>query len=438
MKPDLSTFTFVPFSVKQKKTITWWMPQSPFRDHDGIICDGSIRSGKTIAFIVGFIQWSTAKFAGQNFIISGKTIGSLKRNVIGPMLRILHSLGIPYEYNRGENCIRFSGNSYYLFGADKEDSQDRVQGITAAGWLADEVALHHPEFITQALGRLLSIPGSKFWWNCNPESPYHVVKTDYLDKADTKRIFHLHFTLDDNPSLAPSAKERAFRTFSGVWFKRYILGLWVAAEGAIYDMLDDAIHVVDLPEDQPGQPFIVKHWVGVDYGTGSVTAFWLLGLGRDNRLYFVDFWRWDAGVKASQRSDPQFAQDMEDWLAQLAVVPESVVVPEDAASFLVYLQQNSGKFAHIKHLAVADRSPGSVLDGIRNVGSLLTSRLLFFSKQVRDKQGLLEWNGYVWDPKAQERGEDKPLKDNDHDPDACRYVIQHTRHIWYKFLRKVG
>lgn len=429
MSGDRQTFVFAPFSTKQKKVITWWMPASPYRDHDGLVCDGSIRSGKTIAFIVGFIHWSVSCFTDQNFIISGRTIGTLKRNVIGPMLRILNALGIGYEYNRSENYLRFGGNTYYLFGADNEASQDRVQGITAAGWLADEVALHHPEFISQALGRLLSIVGSKFWWNCNPESPYHLVKTDYIDKRDDKRILRLHFMLDDNPALAPGARERASRMFSGVWFKRYILGLWVAAEGAIYDMLDEAVHVVD------NAPDILKYWVGVDYGTGSVTCFWLLGLGSDNKLYFLDFWRWDVSQKMAQRSDPQLAQDLEDWLAGLELFPQAIVIPDDAQSFLVYLQQQRGRFKHITTLAMADRSPGSVLDGIRDYATLLTARKLFYTRNVRDRGGLVELSGYVWDPKAQARGEDKPLKQNDHDPDAQRYVIRHTRNVWYRHLK---
>jgi len=302
--------------------------------------------------------------------------------------------------------------------------------------LADEVALHHPEFISQALGRLLSIVGSKFWWNCNPESPYHIVKTDYIDKSDDKRILRLHFTLDDNPALAPDAKARASRTFSGVWYKRYILGLWVAAEGAIYDMFDEAVHVVDQPVDQPGLPFTLRYWVGVDYGTGSVTCFWLLGQGRDGRMYFTDFWRWDVAERTAQRSDPQLAQDLEDWLAGLNVQAECVVVPGDAASFLVYLQQNRQKIPHVKALALADQTPGSVLDGIHDVCSLLNLRKLLYTKNVRDKGGLVELSGYVWDPKAQqERGEDKPLKQNDHGPDAMRYVVRHTRNVWYRLLK---
>ncbi|MCE5200828.1 MAG: PBSX family phage terminase large subunit [Armatimonadota bacterium] len=431
MRRGVTAFKFRPMSRKQKKVLSWWRSGSPYAGYDGIIADGSIRSGKTIVFILSFILWSIHEFAdgGYNFIISGRTIGALKRNVIGPMLQILKALRIAYEYNRSENYLIFRGNTYYLFGTDNEASQDVVQGLTAAGWLADEVALHHPEFITQALGRLLSIPNSLFWWNCNPESPNHAVNTEYILKAHEKHILHLHFTLDDNLTLSQKAKERAKRTFAGVFYKRYILGLWVAAEGAIYDMLDEDVHVADeLPK-------MLKHWVGVDYGTGSVTTFWLLGLGENNKLYFVDRWRWDVKEKRRQRSDPDLATDLENWLESLQVTPECIVIPADAQSFAVYLQKYKKNSKRIKRLAWADRSPGSVLTGIRDVATLLTLKRLLFSRRIaRYPGGLAEWQGYVWDDKAQERGEDEPLKQNDHDPDAGRYVVEYVKSIWRHWI----
>ena len=172
-----------------------------------------------------------------------------------------------------QNFLEFGGNTYYLFGANNEASQDVLQGITAAGWLADEVALQPQSFIEQAFGRC-SVEGSKYWLNCNPENPQHFVKVDLIDQAKTKHLLHIHFDLDDNLTLSPRIKERYKRMFSGVWFKRYILGLWVAAEGAIYDLLDEAVNVI--PDAK--LPKMLKHWVGCDYGTGSVTKFWLLGL----------------------------------------------------------------------------------------------------------------------------------------------------------------
>jgi len=437
-------FQFQPFSKKQLQVLTWWIPKvSPYADYDGIITDGAIRSGKTIADIDGFIEWSRNTFQNREFIISGKSIGALKRNVVVPMRQILAAKGIPHSYHRSENYLEFCGNTYYLFGANNEASQDVLQGLTGAGWFADEVALQPQSFIEQAIGRC-SVDGSKYWLNCNPESPYHYVKTELIDKAADKRLLRFHFTMDDNLSLAESVKDRYRRMYSGVWYKRFVLGLWVAAEGAIYDMIDTAVHVV--PDDK--LPEMVWYAVGLDYGTGSVTTFWLLGLGKDNQLYFVDCWRWDVSQQFSQKTDVQFTDALEEWLlhgdwkpTKDLIIPRYVFLPEDAASLIVQVQQRrntlvaAGKQTPLRNLAVADRSPGSVVDGIRDVSSLLGARKLFFASRVERKGGLDPWLAYVWDPKAQERGEDRPLKQNDHDPDAGRYVIRGTRALWQSVLR---
>jgi PBSX family phage terminase large subunit len=298
-----SKFKFQPFSRHQKKVLTWWREGSPYKDYDGIIADGAIRSGKTIAFILGFVLWSTSTFTGQNFIISGKSIGTLKRNIVGPILLILRALGIQYAYNRSENFLAFSGNTYYLFGANNEASQDTLQGITAAGWLADEVALQPQSFIEQAFGRC-SVESSKYWLNCNPENPRHYIKTEVIDKAKEKRFLHVHFALDDNLTLSEKIKNRYRRMFSGVWYKRFILGLWVAAEGAIYDMFDDSVHVVDKVPD------IVRYWIAIDYGTTNPTTFLLIGQGADKRLYVCAEWRWDSTKQGSQKTDAQYSEEL--------------------------------------------------------------------------------------------------------------------------------
>lgn len=426
-----AAFRFKPFSRKQKKVISWWMLGSPYADYDGIIADGSIRSGKTIVFILGYILWSTETFNGENFIISGKSIGALKRNVVTPMLRILQALRIQVKYNRSENYLEFGGNTYYLFGANNEASQDVLQGITAAGWLADEVALQPQSFIEQAIGRC-SVEGSKLWLNCNPENPQHYVKVDLIDKAAEKRLLHIHFTLDDNFTLSDKIKERYKRMFAGVWFKRFILGLWVAAEGAIYDLLDEDVHVADALPD------MIKYWVGCDYGTGSVTTFWLLGLGVNQKLYFVDFWRWDVSERKRQISDAEISQELNKWLESLQIMPEAIVIPADALSLAAHLQKVKKNLRWIDRLTWADRSPGSVVTGIRDLYTLFSLKKLLFAKSIKDKGGLAEWQSYIWDSKAQERGEDQPIKKDDHNCDAGRYVVEHIKIIWSKWLQNAS
>ena len=320
-KRRVKAFQFRKFSIRQKQLLGWWRPGSPYKDYDMIICDGSIRSGKTIAMILSFLLWSLSSFKGENFIIAGRSMGALKRNVINPMIAILRALRIPYTYIRSgpDTRLDIRGNSYYLFGASNEASQDTVQGLTAAGALLDEGALFPQSFVEQAIGRC-SVEGSKVWINCNPEGPYHYLKTDYIDMAKQKQILHLHFTLDDNLTLSPKVRRRYARMFSGVFFKRYILGLWVAAEGAIYDMFDEAVHVVDK------LPKIKKYWVFSDYGTANPTVFLLIGESEDKRFYVCDEWRWDSRKEGQQKTDSDYCKALYKWVDALKVHPQFICI----------------------------------------------------------------------------------------------------------------
>jgi PBSX family phage terminase large subunit len=268
-------FNFLPFSPKQRRLMYWWADGSPYKGMDVVIADGAIRSGKTIAMICGFFLWSTHTFRGEAFILAGKTIGALKKNVISPALQILRSWGLPYKYvsSGDEARLEVGQNIYYLYDAHNERSQDRLQGLTAAGALADEVALFPRSFVEQMLGRC-SVDGARVWLNCNPENPAHYVKTELIDKAQEKRIYRLHFLMDDNYTLSPKTKERYLRMHSGVFYRRFILGQWARTDGLVYPQFanDSAAYVVDqLPEIQLAT-------IGVDFGgTGSAHSFTLVG-----------------------------------------------------------------------------------------------------------------------------------------------------------------
>lgn len=245
--------------------MTWWN-RPRFKDCDGIICDGSIRSGKTVSMTDGFILWSMSSFSGQNFAICGKTIESLRRNVITLMPQWLEGIFSIVERRSENKLIITSGttqNTYYLFGGKDESSYTLVQGITLAGVLFDEVALMPRSFVEQAMARC-SVAGSKFWFNCNPESPGHWFYTEWIKKAQERNILYLHFTMDDNLSLAPEIKARYEGMYTGVFYRRYILGLWVKAEGLVYPMFSRDVHIVkNIPERSPRH----RYYVSVDYGT---------------------------------------------------------------------------------------------------------------------------------------------------------------------------
>jgi PBSX family phage terminase large subunit len=422
MRNRAAAFQFKPFSYKQKKLLSWWTKKSPYNDYDMIICDGSIRSGKTVSMVDSFITWSLDHFQDQSFIIAGRSMGALKRNVLQPMFQILAAKGIAYRYHRSENYVMIGSNTYFCFGASTEASQDVLQGLTAAGAYMDEVALFPRSFVEQAIGRC-SVEGSKVWMNCNPDGPYHYIKQEYIDKAEEKHILHLHFTLDDNPSLSEKVKQRYKRMFSGVFYSRYILGLWVMAEGVIYSMFDSDSHVVDrLPE-------LKRTWIGVDHGTSNATTFILCGLGVDNRLYVVDEY-YHSGRETNMQKSPsaysddfkrRFAEWEEDFLR-----PTRTFVDPAAKAFMVEMWSRH-------KIPGLSQAVNDVKTGIELVQNLMNMDMFRVHKRCVNVSR--ELNSYVWDEKAQERGEDKPIKQNDHCLDSIRYIVNSTAKLWRDIMK---
>ena len=230
----VQTFKFQPFSQRQKQILTWWLPDSPVKDYDGIIADGAIRSGKTVCMSLSFIFWAMSTYNGQNFAMCGKTIGSFRRNVLFWLKLMLKSRGYRISDHRADNLVEISRgqitNYFYIFGGKDERSQDLIQGITLAGLFCDEVALMPESFVNQATGRC-SVTGSKYWFNCNPDGPYHWFKVNWIDKAvgylgkekvakiredaaktgadpALKKLLYVHFTMEDNLSLSEEIKAR--------------------------------------------------------------------------------------------------------------------------------------------------------------------------------------------------------------------------------------
>lgn len=274
-------FRFAPFSEQQRRLIHWWRPMVKASENNFVIADGSIRSGKTIACIIGFLTWSQSTFSGQSFIIAGKTMGALKKNVIRPMLQILEAWGWSYEYIRSGTDARLEvgSNTYYLYGANTEASQDALQGLTAAGAYLDEAALFPRSFIDQAVGRC-SVDGWKFWMNCNPAGPHHFIKEEFLkpEEMRKKKVYHLHFTMDDNLSISQKRKEEYKNAWphGSVFYKRFILGQWVAADGLIYQQFADNVKQYLINEEDLKEYNIMYAVIGVDFGgTKSAHSFTL-------------------------------------------------------------------------------------------------------------------------------------------------------------------
>ena len=229
------------FSKRQMLALTWWN-RPGLRHYEGIICDGAIRSGKTLSMVTGFFLWSMASYQNCAFALCGRTVGALRRNVIDHLPTWLGDSFVIRE-NRSENKLVVTDgkgrrNTYYLFGGQDESSYKLIQGITLAGVLLDEAALMPRSFVEQACARC-SVSGSKLWFNCNPEGPEHWLYKQWIQKAGEKNLLHLHFTMADNPALDPAIRKRYEKMYTGVFYRRYILGQWCMAEGLVYDFKPD-------------------------------------------------------------------------------------------------------------------------------------------------------------------------------------------------------
>jgi PBSX family phage terminase large subunit len=403
-------FPFRRFSRRQQMLMNWWRPGSPYIDRDMVIADGAIRSGKTIAMVCGFLLWSQTEFHDQNFILAGKTVGSLKRNVIAPMLSIFDAWELPHQYNRSDNVITVGTNRYHLFGASSEAAQDVLQGMTAAGALGDDCALFPQSFLDQMIGRC-SVDGARIWLNCNPRGPLHYFKTEFIDKAEQKHIFCLKFTMADNLTLSPRVRSRYERMFTGVFFQRYVLGLWVRAEGVIYDMFDETEHVLRAG----AQGEFGAYYVACDYGTQNPFVALLFGWVATGplkgRWVCVKELYYDGRAAGAQKTDEQYYADLIEFVGDLPV--QTIVVDPSAASFIVTIR-SKGRF-HVR------KGKNAVLTGIRNVATALNGGKLVFSDVCVET--IKEFHSYVWDERAVGRGEDAPLKQSDHAMDATRYFV---------------
>ena len=421
IKKHRPIFKFKPFSKKQRMVLNWWTENSQVKDYDGIIADGAIRSGKTVSMSLSFVFWAMENFNGENFIMAGKTISSFQRNVLTNLKTMLRSRGyhcIHHISGETPNMLEVSRkgvtNYFYIFGGKDEGSQDLVQGITAAGAFFDEVALMPESFVNQATGRC-SVEGAKWWFNCNPGGPLHWFKVNWIDKCRQKKLLYLHFTMDDNLSLSEKIKAKYRSMYAGVFFLRYIKGLWKTAEGLIYTMFTDA-NLYDQLDDRTRH--ISNKVIAVDYGTTNPCVF--LETWDDGETIWVEReYRWDSRSEEARRSpnpqktDAQYADDMAEFMGSRPADQCLIIVDPSAASFIQELRSRGW---------VVKEADNEVLDGIRKVGALYAKRQIRINRN--NCKGLIsETQSYVWDDKAAERGEEKPVKQLDHGPDALRYRV---------------
>lgn len=395
---------FSTFSKKQLKVLTWWCKNSDTCDFDGIICDGAVRSGKTLCMSVSFVAWAMGNFQNASFALCGKTVTSLRRNLITPLLPVLTDLGFTCREKISQSIVEIEFDSvvnrFYLFGGRDESSASLIQGLTLAGVLLDEVALMPRSFVEQAVARC-SVNGSKLWFNCNPENPLHWFHKEWIKKVDEKNCLYLHFVMEDNPSLSKSIIERYRSLYSGTFYERFVEGKWVAAEGLVYPFFNKENNVSSTI------PICCEYYISCDYGT--VNPFSLGLWGYSNGVWYrIDEYYWDSRREGSQKTDEEYYIELEKLAKNHKI--ENVIVDPSAVSFIECIHRH-GKFNVLP-------AKNDVADGIRRVSQALKSGKIKICSSCSDI--LREFGLYRWDNNV---SKDTPRKEHDHAMDDMRYFV---------------
>lgn len=392
-------------SNRQLLAATWWN-RPRFCAREAIICDGAVRSGKTVCMADGFLLWSMSQFNGQTFAICGKTIASLRRNIVMHLPDWLSGTGLQIEEKRSDNKLIVTcgnrSNTYYLFGGQDESSYMLIQGITLAGVLLDEVALMPRSFVEQACARC-SVPGSKLWFNCNPGGPEHWFYKEWVLKCKEKNALHLHFTMDDNLALDPAIKRRYETFYTGVFYRRYILGEWCMAEGLVYPFDKEKHCVAELPvEVKEGYG---EWYISCDYGTLNPFSAGLWWVHNGNAIRVKEYY-YSGRNNSTMLTDEEYYKELENLAGDRAI--RYVIVDPSAASFIATIRRHN-RFS-------VRKARNDVLPGIRMTASMLKSGIIKIGTDCKD--AIREFGLYRWDEKVEF---DRPIKENDHAMDDIRY-----------------
>lgn len=384
-------------SEQQKKILAF-----PYSGYDAIICDGAVRSGKTSIMTVAFVDWAMREFNGQRFGICGKTVDSATKNIIVPYISMSYAKGLyTLHWRRSDKLLEVKRgavtNWFEVFGGKDESSFMLIQGRTLAGVLLDEVALMPESFVNQALARC-SVDGARLWFSCNPDNPNHWFYKKWIQRHRERNALYLHFSMEDNPALSQKTLERYRSMYSGVFYDRYIRGLWVVAEGLVYPF-DPASHVVrELPKSG-------EYYISCDYGTLNPFSAGLWCVSRGRAVRVREYYYSGRGEK-SQKTDEEYYTELEKLAGDLPIT--YVVVDPSAASFITTIRRH-GRFS-------VRKAKNDVLDGIRLTAAMLRTGVIKIGAGCVD--AIREFGLYRWDDKGEV---DKPIKENDHAMDDIRY-----------------
>lgn len=399
-------------SPKQAKILAF-----EYSKYDALICDGAVRSGKTSIMMWAFVRWAMENFSGQRFGVCGRTVDSCTKNIVVPFMSMtLTKQRYIIRWMRGDKVMEVRRgavtNYFEVFGGKDEASYTLIQGRTLAGVLLDEVVLMPQSFVEQALARC-SVDGAKLWFSCNPGSPQHWFFTGWIKRHKERNALYLHFEMADNPGLSRKTLERYQNMFTGVFYDRYVLGKWVAAEGLIYEFGEAQI-TDEIPADG-------EYYISIDYGTLNPFSAGLWCVTDDNKAVRIAEYYYSGRDSKTQKTDEEYCD------AVIALAGDKpirhVIVDPSAASFITALRRR-GSFS------VRD-AKNDVLDGIRITGRLLKNGQLLIHRSCKD--AIREFGLYCWDEKSTT---DKPIKDNDHAMDDIRYFANTVLRRRFKINRQ--
>lgn len=412
---------YVAFSKKQLQLLTWWTDESPYHDLNGVIAEGAIRTGKTIIMGLSFILWSMQKSSDINYAICGKTVASTRRNIIEPLIEMLKQRKFKVIDRKTEGKLivikNNNKNTYYIFGGKDEGSASLIQGITLGGVLFDEVALMPRSFVEQAMARC-SVDGSKYWFNCNPEGPQHWFYVEHILKWKERKYIRIHFCLEDNPSLSKERIDNYKSLYTGIFYKRFILGEWAFANGIVYDMVTDenfyynsnrkSVVPIKIIEND------IKPYYGVDFGTANpqvyLEVYKYVDYAKKEMCFYVENeYYWNSRKKLMQKTPDEYVSDFNNWCKEF-----SYLIIDPSATPL--------KAAHRKYGHNVINAKNNVEEGIIGLSTLFANKMIKINKDNCPNL-CAELGLYRWNEKKLNNGVEEVSKENDHCCDALRYAI---------------
>jgi PBSX family phage terminase large subunit len=372
---------------------------------------GSIRSGKTMGALFPWARHVYNRGDRGQLIMIGKSLDSLERNVLTPAQNLFGD--DVFSYKLGNRSANLDGHEIHLLSAYNRRSFKKLRGMTCAGWLGDEVTLWPQNFFDELLGRM-SPKGAMGIGTTNPDHPNHWLWEDWLSriKGDSLDWLHFRFRLEDNPFLESEFVKQIEREYQGLYYQRLVLGMWVMAAGAIYDMFNSGVHVRDCPQG------FDHYGVSVDKGTVNPTTYLLFGWDDPReRIHLLDCYFHEGGAEnESRKTNPQYADDFEDFLRGTS--PEAIVVDPSAADFIAELRERGFE---------VQAGDNDVINGINFTAGLLGyeapgEERLWVNDIPSTKPVRKEFQSYVWDERDGVQ-HNKPVKENDHTMDALRYFL---------------